>query len=151
MRGQRKTLVLGLGIALLGTGCASTKGGQRPAHAPSQDLLTPKGTQEGNSVPELRQRIHRLRVDQRAQAAAAQADAEACETVCTLATQICGATEKLCDLAQRHPQDESFQGLCREAQQECRAATLHCENCAGGLEEQTLEQAPSTEPPEESP
>jgi len=69
---------------------------------------------------------------------AAAADAGKCEELCELATSICSVQEKLCDLADDHPDDGAYQGLCREARNECREAQEGCVHCVEANSNQTL-------------
>jgi hypothetical protein len=39
-----------------------------------------------------------------------------------LAPSICTVKEKLCEVADRHPGEEEYQGLCRKAELECSEA-----------------------------
>jgi hypothetical protein len=89
----------------------------------------PEGWNEGDSRDELEARLRRLVEQQGAMKTAASANAGACEDICSLATSICGVQEKLCSIADRHPGEDEYQGLCREAKQECRAAQDDCITC----------------------
>jgi hypothetical protein len=86
-------------------------------------------------------RLRKLVDQQRALSTAASANAGACEDICSLATSICGVQEKLCSIADKHPGEDEYQGLCREAKQECQAAQEDCIRCveqhaqSGGAEE----------------
>jgi hypothetical protein len=89
----------------------------------------PVGDHEGEGREELRARLRRLTGDQQTLQPAASEDPAVCEDLCSLATQICGVTEKLCNLADAHAGDDEYQGLCRQARQECRGANDSCIRC----------------------
>ncbi len=118
----------------LSTGCGPTAGGTvtpgaRPAD--TKDGADPLGTQEGDSIPELEKRLERLSGEQAARMDDAMEDAQACHDLCSLSASICEVQVKLCDIADRHPQESTYQALCREGQQECREAQASCEDCVG--------------------
>ena len=130
-----------LGAALLSlsmtSACTTTGGGPTPINPgePGAHGDQPsKGWGEGDSRDELKARLTRLVAQQRVMATAAAASAAACEDICSLATSICGVQEKLCSIADEHPGEDEYQGLCREAKQECRAAQ---EDCIGCVEKHT--------------
>ena len=108
----------------------------------------PEGIQEGDSVPELEKRLERLTGEQAARMDDAMADTQACHDLCSLSVSICEVQVKLCDIADRHPQEGSYQELCREAQQECQEAQQSCEDCVGEHAGDDA-QAPVTPPPAE--
>lgn len=124
-----------LGAALLSlaltSACTTTGGGPTPVNPgePGAHGDQPEGWGEGDSRDELRARLTRLVEQQRVMASAAAASAAACEDICSLATSICGVQEKLCSIADEHPGEDEYQGLCREAKQECRAAQDDCIGC----------------------
>lgn len=90
---------------------------------------TPEGRGEGDSRDELEQRMRDLVGKQQDMSERASADAGVCEDICSLATSICGVQEKLCVIADDHPGDADYQGLCREAKQECKSAQDECIRC----------------------
>ena len=96
---------------------------------PGEHAHQPEGWNEGDSRDELEARLRRLVEQEGAMKSAASASAGACEDICSLATSICGVQEKLCSIADRHPGEDEYQGLCREAKQECRAAQEDCIAC----------------------
>lgn len=106
----------------------------------------PQGTNEGQGMGELKKRLGDL-VDREAELQrAAASDAGKCEQLCDLATSICSVQEKLCELADDHPDDEAYQGLCREARAECREAQESCVRCVES--NQTRQPPNQTVPPE---
>lgn len=119
--------------AAVGTGCTPSASGSvapgTPAGGGTKDGAAPVGTQEGDTVPELEKRLERLTGEQEARMADALADTKACHDLCSLSASICEVQVKLCDIADRHPQESSYQDLCREGQQECREAQASCEAC----------------------
>lgn len=123
------------GVVLLSfsmtSACTTTGGGPTPINPgePGAHGDQPEGWGEGDSRDELKARLTRLVEQQRVMATAAAASAGACEDICSLATSICGVQEKLCSIADEHPGEDEYQGLCREAKQECRAAQDDCIGC----------------------
>jgi hypothetical protein len=89
----------------------------------------PEGTQEGDDSGDQAARLRRLEQRLSAAASTSAQDPRACEEVCSLATSICGIQRKLCDLADRFPQEDDYQALCREAKNECREAQDACVGC----------------------
>jgi hypothetical protein len=89
----------------------------------------PQGNNEGQGMGELKKRLGDLVDREEALRQAATNDAGKCEQLCDLATSICSVQEKLCELADDHPDDEAYQGLCREARAECREAQDSCVRC----------------------
>ena len=137
-------------VVSIATGCGPTAGGTVTPHARTPDTRDgpdPLGAQEGDSVPELEERLQRLSGEQAARMDDAMVDARACHDLCSLAASICEVEVKLCDIADRQPQESSYQELCREAQQECREAQSSCEDCVGEHTGNTLE-TPAPEPTE---
>lgn len=120
-------LVTGLAVQ----GCTTTAGGGPVTLPPDVDARpdAPEGRGEGDSRDELEARMHKLVEQQKSRVEAASGSPEVCEDLCSLATSICGVREKLCSIADDHPGDESYQGLCREAKQECQAAQNDCVRC----------------------
>jgi hypothetical protein len=53
-----------------------------------------------------------------------------CEKICVLADTTCELRERVCTLAGEHPDDVRYQDACRRAEDQCGAATQHCESCA---------------------
>ncbi|MCR9164712.1 MAG: hypothetical protein ACE37F_33960 [Nannocystaceae bacterium] len=124
------------GIVSIATGCTPTaSGGGKPVtpglRGDTREGPDPIGVQEGDSVPELEKRLERLRGEQAARMDDAMADTQACHDLCSLSASICEVQVKLCDIADRHPQEGSYQALCREGQQECQEAMSSCEDCVG--------------------
>jgi hypothetical protein len=87
------------------------------------------GPHEGDTAGELEARLKRLRAEQVELEPTSTEEPAACETVCSLATQICGVREKLCNIADDHPEDSDYQKLCREAKLECQQAQRACVSC----------------------
>jgi hypothetical protein len=107
----------------------------------------PDGFQDDNSFPSLKARLRELKEKQQAAAVKAMAEVSHCEDLCSIATQICEVAERLQVIADKHPQEESYQTLKREAQLECREAKQSCVNCVRGFESTAPN---STQPPQES-
>lgn len=103
----------------------------------------PDGTTEGEGMGELRERLRKLVARERGLRPEAASDAGRCEQLCDLATSICAVQEKLCDLADDHPDDDAYQGLCREARNECREAQESCIACVESLQSLPPEDAPA--------
>lgn len=102
----------------------------------------PDGVTEGEGMGELRERLRKLVEKERGLAPQAASDAGRCEQLCDLATSICAVQEKLCDLADLHPDDDAYQGLCREARNECREAQESCVACVESLQSTPPDAAP---------
>lgn len=138
-------------VVSITTGCGPTAGGtvtpgtRTPG---TREGTGPSGTQEGDSVPELEKRLERLSGEQAARMDDAMTDTQACHDLCSLSASICEVEVKLCDIADRHPQEGSYQQLCREAQQECHEAEATCEDCVGEHTGDSSPEAPVTEPAE---
>ena len=112
--------------------CTTGRAGEGPTITPGETGAhadQPEGWGEGDSRDELQLRLRKLVEQQRAMASAAGASPSTCEDICSLATSICGVQEKLCSIADKHPGEEAYQGLCREAKQECREAQDDCIRC----------------------
>lgn len=138
-------------VVSVATGCGPTAGGTVTpgARTPeTRDGPGPVGTQEGDSVPELEQRLQRLTGEQAARMDDAMTDTKACHDLCSLSASICEVEVKLCDIADRHPQEGAYQELCREAQQECREAQTSCEDCVGEHTDNGGSEVPVTPPTE---
>ena len=121
-------------VAML-AGCAasgSTSPSVSPGDAPGADRGDLGGLNESDTLGDLRNRLHRLVSDRGGLDETAASDAGVCEDLCGLATDICAVKEKVCELADAHPGDASYQELCREAQQECRASQESCVDCVQG-------------------
>jgi hypothetical protein len=89
----------------------------------------PQGTTEGQGMAELEKRLGDLVDRKHGLSPQAAGDAGKCEQLCDLATSICSVQEKLCELADDHPDDDAYQALCREARAECREAQESCVGC----------------------
>ena len=143
---QALGLTLALGSMMGVDGCAGDSevpkvpGGEHGA----PEGPGPDGQQEDNSFPSLKARLRELKEKQQAAAVKAMSEISRCEELCSIATQICEVAERLQVIADRHPQEETYQTLKREAQLECREAKQSCVNCVGGFE---AEPPSSTEPP----
>ena len=100
----------------------------------------PEGWQESDgSIDDLKARLERLRTKQVQMASSSDGSFGVCEDLCSLASNICSVKEKLCEVADRHPGEEEYQGLCRKAELECSEAEDSCIACveareAGGAE-----------------
>jgi hypothetical protein len=138
-----KTLVLGACLAagmLGGMGCgpsASGGGTVTPGGNGSvREGADPEGDDEGNDVGSLRARLQRLTREQEQRVSASDGSFGACEDLCSLASSICAVSEKLCEVADRHPGEEEYQGLCRKAELECSEAEDSCVACVEARERQ---------------
>ena len=125
--------VVMLGAWLLTAGCGPTAGGGGTV-APAgngnvRDGADPEGEEEGNDVGSLQARLERLSREQDAKASGSDGSFGACEDLCSLASSICTVKEKLCEVADRHPGEEEYQGLCRKAELECSEAEDSCVAC----------------------
>ncbi|MBK6918633.1 MAG: hypothetical protein IPH07_14660 [Deltaproteobacteria bacterium] len=129
-----QALVLPLLVLALGCGPQAGGGGTvTPGGAGGGVSSDPDGRDEGQSAGELKQRLDALLDREEQLAPQAATDAGKCEDLCELATSICAVEEKLCDLADDHPDDDAYQGLCREARNECREAQDSCVRCVERL------------------
>lgn len=117
-------LSLGCGPSVSNNGTAVPGGTGTGGSEPGPDGIT-----EGEGMGELRKRLDDLVRKEQGLRPSAAADAGKCEQLCDLATSICAVQEKLCDLADDHPDDDAYQGLCREARNECREAQDSCVRC----------------------
>ncbi|MGH1346835.1 MAG: hypothetical protein ACRBN8_35030 [Nannocystales bacterium] len=136
------------GCGPIAGGSTVTPGGRIPG---TREGPAPVGTQEGDSVPELEKRLERLSGEQAARMDDAMTDTQACHDLCSLSSSICEVEVKLCDIADRHPQESGFQELCREAQQECRQAELSCADCVGEHTDNNMTPQPPADPPVAAP
>jgi hypothetical protein len=125
--GMGLVLVLSLGACrpTAGTSTVTPAGG---SDAPDEGA-DPIGRDEGDNVGDLRARLDRLRLDHE-QLSSQEGGFGQCEDLCDLASKICSVKESLCEIAEDHPGDDAYQGLCREAQHECREAGESCVRCA---------------------
>lgn len=87
------------------------------------------GEPEDRSMGALRRRLEEFRAKKSSIVQASVSDPAVCEELCSLASDICDVKEKLCDLADERPDDEQYQGLCREAKNECQEAQESCVRC----------------------
>ena len=131
------TLVV-LGACLLSAGCGPTAGGGGTV-APGGNGNVPEGSdpegeEEGNDVGALEARLERLTSQQHDRASSSDGSFGACEDLCSLASSICTVKEKLCEVADRHPGEEEYQGLCRKAELECSEAEDSCVACVEARE-----------------
>lgn len=94
-----------------------------------REAADPEGDEEGNDVGALRERLDRLSHEQNQRVGASDGSFGACEDLCSLASSICTVKEKLCEVADRHPGEEEYQGLCRKAELECSEAEDSCVAC----------------------
>lgn len=129
---------LGLVLAALVAGCgpsASGGGTVTPGgNGNVPDGSDPQGPNEGDDVGDLKARLERLSTEQAQKASASDATFGVCEDLCSLASSICTVKEKLCDVADRHPGEEEYQGLCRKAELECSEAEDSCVACVQARE-----------------
>jgi hypothetical protein len=122
-----------LGVVLLAA-CRPTASGGTVTPTGGGDApdegADPEGRDEGDNVGDLRARLQRLHVDHERLSSQQGGGFGQCEDLCDLATKICSVKESLCEIAEDHPGDDAYQGLCREAQHECREANESCVRCA---------------------
>ena len=122
-----------LGVVVL-VSCRPTAGSDTVTPAGGSDApdegADPIGRDEGDNVGDLRARLERLRADHERLSTQEGGGFGQCEDLCDLATKICSVKESLCEIAADHPGDDAYQGLCREAQHECREANESCVRCA---------------------
>lgn len=137
---------LGLVLGLLGgaTGCGPGMAGTGPGTvAPNPDdnrrELDPEGSDPGENITTYKRQLSELRQKRTAKAAAVDPSFPVCEDLCELMASICQVKAKLCTLADDHPGEDSYQGLCREAQHECREAQDSCVSCT----EDTAQEQPA--------
>jgi hypothetical protein len=138
LRWLDSTVVI-FGSCLLATGCGQAASGAGGTITPGgngnvRDAADPEGDAEGNDVGALRERLERLSRDQDAKASGSDGSFGACEDLCSLASSICTVKEKLCEVAERHPGEEEYQGLCRKAELECSEAEDSCVACVEARE-----------------
>jgi hypothetical protein len=134
--------VLGASLAavlLVGSGCgpvASGGGTVAPGgNGNVRDGADPEGREEGdNNVDDLRVRLERLTREQDDRSSSSDGSFGACEDLCSLASSICTVKEKLCEVADRHPGEEEYQGLCRKADLECSESEDSCVACVEARE-----------------
>jgi hypothetical protein len=141
--------VMMLGSYLLTAGCGPTSSGGGTVtpggNGNARDGSEPEGEEEGNDVGALRARLERLTTERDQRASASDGSFGACEDLCSLASSICTVKEKLCEVADRHPGEEGYQGLCRKAELECSESEDSCVACVEARERRE-EAAASSEP-----
>jgi len=126
-----------LWASLSGCGPSASGGGGTVAPGGNGNVregADPEGEEEGNDVGALRQRLERLTSEQQKRVSASDGSFGACEDLCSLASSICSVKEKLCEVADRHPGEEEYQGLCRKAELECSEAEDSCVACVEARE-----------------
>ena len=135
LHGSLHRAALVLGVVMLAACRPTASGGTVTptggADAPDEGA-DPIGRDEGDNVGDLRARLERLHVDHDRLSSQEGGGFGQCEDLCDLASKICSVKEKICDIAADHPGDDAYQGLCREAQHECREAGDSCVRCAEG-------------------
>lgn len=145
-RGQRPSspwswrslgLLLGLGLASL-SGCSpSASGGGTVTPGGNGNVpegSDPEGRDEGDNIGDLKARLDRLTAEQAKKASESDTSFGVCEDLCSLASSICTVKEKLCDVADQHPGEEEYQGLCRKAELECGESEDSCVACVEARE-----------------
>lgn len=146
-----RPLRLGVGLGLLtvlaacqpgarGAGTVTPGGNGAVSEGPG-----PEGPNEGNNIGDLEARLDRLRVQHTKVSHSSDGSFGVCEDLCSLASQICTVKEKLCEIADRHPGEDEYQGLCRKAELECNEAEDSCVDCVEARESSS-EAAPSSAP-----
>jgi hypothetical protein len=130
--------VVGLGLATLVAGCGqSAAGGGTVTPGGNGNVpegSDPEGQSEGDNIGDLKARLERLSAAQAEKASRSDASFGVCEDLCSLASGICTVKEKLCEVADRHPGEEEYQGLCRKAELECSEAEDACVTCVQARE-----------------
>lgn len=128
---RRSTTVLASALlwATASCGPSNTTGTVTPDRTTGPVELSPKGQPDDNSMGGLRKRLEGFRAKKASIVSASTSDPAVCEELCKLASDICEVQVKLCDLADDRPDDEQYQGLCREAKNECHEAQESCVRC----------------------
>lgn len=138
---------LGACLALVATMACNVRGsdggsvvpgeGESPGEGPG-----PQGDQESNeSIDDLKARLDRLRIQHAEMSTSSDGSFGVCEDLCSLASNICTVKEKLCEIADRHPGEEAYQGLCRKAELECGEAEDSCVDCVEARERSGADEA----------
>ncbi|MCA9701350.1 MAG: hypothetical protein KC431_27755, partial [Myxococcales bacterium] len=55
--------------------------------------------------------------------------AQRCESICSLGQVTCELREQICELAERHPDEEDYQSACDRAVSDCEIAKEACDGC----------------------
>ncbi|MCX4245047.1 hypothetical protein [Paraliomyxa miuraensis] len=148
------SLALALGsVAPLGCNPSASGGGTVPpgGNGNVPDGAEPEGRDEGDNIGDLAARLDRLTVEQAQKASTSNASFEVCEDLCSLASSICTVKEKLCEVADRHPGEEEYQGLCRKAELECGEAEDSCVACVEARQSKSATAGASEPEPAGSP
>lgn len=145
--GHTLAVTLALAVGLGGVaGCRTVASAGGGTVTPTMDNgpreVDPEGRDAGENVDTYRMQLQQLRKKRAAKMSAEETGFGACEDLCDLMSSICNVRSKLCTLADEHPGEESYQGLCREAQHECREAEDSCVECTEGLQSRP-KQAPA--------
>lgn len=147
-RGSGPRLVrLGVGLGLLAAlgGCQTSARGGGTAVPGGNGAVSegpdPQGPNESDNIGDLEARLERLRSEQAQVASSSDGSFGVCEDLCSLASKICTVKEKLCDVADRHPGEDEYQGLCRKAELECNEAEDSCVHCVEARESAAPEEA----------
>jgi hypothetical protein len=111
-----------------------------PEPGPSRDYTDdasapPAPTMEAEREgPRLKSRSHRRsRESRRARLQSEREERQPrsrCERVCELAVTTCDLSQRVCGLAEDHADDSRYDEACRRAEDQCDAATRHCQSCA---------------------
>lgn len=129
---------VGLGLATLVAGCGPSAAGGGTVtpggNGNVPDGSDPEGRDEGDDIGDLKARLERLSTAQAEKASTSDTSFGVCEDLCSLASGICTVKEKLCEVADRHPGEEEYQGLCRKAELECSEAEDACVTCVQARE-----------------
>ncbi len=130
---RQVSLRCGLAFVAALSACGPTAGGGGTVTPGGNNAVPdgpdPDGRDEGNNIGDLKARLDRLRTKQAEMASESEASFGVCEDLCSLASSICSVKEKLCDIADQHPGEEEYQGLCRKAELECGEAEDSCVAC----------------------
>ena len=93
----------------------------------------PVGRGEGDSRDELGGRLERQVEAYNVSLNLADSDPRACRDLCELSANICETRDKLCELADAQPSEDSYQDLCRRATRSCHDAHGSCLRCTEGF------------------
>ncbi|MBL4686305.1 MAG: hypothetical protein JKY37_17050 [Nannocystaceae bacterium] len=138
-----------LGVALAWSAIVGASAGCGPSAVAGEHTVNPglgSGTREvdpegydsGENIDTYRKQLETLREQRAEKTAVVEASFLVCEDLCTLMASICQVRAKLCALADEHPGEDNYQGLCREAQHECRETQNSCVACTQHSDERDV-------------
>ncbi|MCA9649059.1 MAG: hypothetical protein H6712_15810 [Myxococcales bacterium] len=128
---------MGLGVLVLSACQATARGGGTATpggNGAVSEGPDPEGNHEGDNIGDLEARLDRLQQEQARVVSSSDGSFGVCEDLCSLASKICTVKEKLCEIADRHPGEDEYQGLCRKAELECNEAEDSCVACVEARE-----------------